>query len=737
VGLKEIRLTSLRTKMIVVLVPLTVVVLGAMTLIAVSRMTSAQRDSANVQMTHQAAREANRFDGPLERSVALSRSVAEMMGGYRGLSRADATSMLRQVAAANPDLVGVYVGYAPNGFDGKDAQLAHDRTQAEKGLFAPNWNRLNAGRKLELTPIHNLLTDGVFTGPKRTLGDVVTEPVAYGGVLMSSFVSPILRDGRRFVGIAGNDRALTSLDASARRIKALTSGYAFLVSNGGVFVSAPKKALIGKQTLTQLAGQKGNTKLLEIAAAIKRGRGGHVQTTDPFTGKKVDMFWAPVRAGNFGLVLSVPTGEVMAEANKLRTLLLIAGLVGTLLMAGVVVLFATRLTKPLSAFVERLTALNDVAVAGLKEGMRALARGDLTVAAHSDVQHVDVAGHDEIARATATLNQLIDQTAESVDAYNESRDHLGELIGRVSQSALSVSASSQQVATTSEEAGRAVTEIANAVGDVAEGAERQVRAVESVRAATAQLAATTSESAANAQQTSEAAQQARGLADDGASAVAQATEAMNAVREASEQATEAIGALGTKSEQIVGIVQTITKIAEQTNLLALNAAIEAARAGEHGRGFAVVAEEVRKLAEESQHAAASIGALIGEIRAETERTVEVVESGARRSVESAQTVEQARETFTHISASVEQMADRVAQIATAVEQISATSKQMNEEVGEVAAVAEQTSASSQQVSASTQETSASTQQIAATAQELSRTAEELEELVGRFTLQPA
>jgi methyl-accepting chemotaxis protein len=410
-------------------------------------------------------------------------------------------------------------------------------------------------------------------------------------------------------------------------------------------------------------------------------------------------------AAHLATLISAENAQSASSSRDSATAIsVILGLVGMVMAIAIALLLSGRIVG---------------GVRQMLSAAKALSRGEVD-------QHIEVKGDDEIGAMGVAFSDVLEYLRTTANAagelasgnftveieprsdgdalsnsFIELRDRVGAVVRAISGTSASLNSSSVQMASTTEEVGRAITEIAHSVGSVATGAEEQVRAVEQVRAMSEEVSIASRHSSETAAETAQVAAEARASAEIGQQAVAKVDEAMRGVQTSSAEVSSAIRQLGEKSSLIGGIVDTITAIAEQTNLLALNAAIEAARAGEQGRGFAVVAEEVRKLAEESQTAAASIADLVSEIRTETERAVVVVEHGTKQTDEGAQTVAAAREAFEQIRVNVEEMTGRIEQIAASSAQIVESAQRMQESVTSVASVAEQSSASTEEVSAAT------------------------------------
>lgn len=511
-------------------------------------------------------------------AARLGASSLEGLKAVGSPSREAGRQVLKRITRESPGLLDTWSIWEADAWDGQDARnrTGSPDTDARSGRFNPIWSRNAAGElKLDLALIYDRWgptgAGDWYHQPRNTGKEMLMEPyfdeVDKKQVLMTTVCVPV---GHKpgAPGVVGADIALDTLQALVSGLKPYGTGYATILSGGGLVLADGGGRALGKAAEDlKVPSQEQLHAGKEILEETRDARLGEAvyRIVVPIRLERVEQAWA--------FEVTVPKDRVLAQVATMRWW---AFLLASLSILGTVFLLRwlirRQVTLPLGGEPLHAVALT-----------QAISAGDL---------------RQEIAVRPGDTQSLV---AGMKVMQSSLRQTLGDLSGGAAQ----VASGATELSATSEEMSATTQSIADSADHQRIGAER--------------MAAAMTELAASIQEVSTHVQKADALVET----VVQATE--SGVR--AEAATlEAMGAIRESMEQIVRAIGVINEIAQQTNLLSLNAAIEAAKAGEFGRGFAVVAEEVRKLAERSSVSAREINQMIQVCRDSVQQGTTTVEA---------------------------------------------------------------------------------------------------------------
>jgi sigma-B regulation protein RsbU (phosphoserine phosphatase) len=262
---------------------------------------------------------------------------------YIDYSRPELLKQIEGIVRLNPDIFGSTVAYEPYIFDSRFLHFA-PYYYREKNLLKLSYLG-GKGYQYHLWDWYMI--------PKELGAPAWSEPYfdeGGGNVVMSTYSVPFHRNiggERRFAGVVTADMSLEWLKETMSKVRIYQTGYAFLISRNGVFVSHPNREMIMRESIFTVAEAANDSELRRIGREMIRGGEGFILLPEYFTGKKAWMYYAPLPAAGWSIGVVIPADELFADVRNLSWIVLAIGVAGFAFLFFAVTSISNSITRPL------------------------------------------------------------------------------------------------------------------------------------------------------------------------------------------------------------------------------------------------------------------------------------------------------------------------------------------------------------------------------------------------------
>jgi len=241
--------------------------------------------------------------------------------------------------AKNPELFGIAVAFSP-------------ATDRPAGALSSSYYIRKSGRIVESPITYDYRSYDWYQIPKVLGRPVWSEPYygESGHAIMTTYSVPFYRQengGQVCAGMVSVDLSLDRLRKVVSSIKIGKTGYAFLITRNGTFVTHPDAGLVMNETIFSIAEAKNDPRIREIGRHMVAGETGFTAFRSLTTGQQYWMVYTPLPANGWSLGVLFPQDELMAGIHSLTKIMLMLGIGGFFLIMLVILVISAQITRPL------------------------------------------------------------------------------------------------------------------------------------------------------------------------------------------------------------------------------------------------------------------------------------------------------------------------------------------------------------------------------------------------------